>query len=549
MQRVGIPISRRIGGDVFESFQALDRTIKKNDGIRSFSIKTNSCYDSDAPVTEGTQTHIRITNNFHDINQISESYLRCKWKIKGTVGNNITYANGGTPLKLFVGWKNSNECIRQLEVENNNVDCEYLQTESMKEGCAYSAYMPDEKKKNRRYTHSRWEDVEMGVPGVCGTYIDLDTAIDTTVNNTLRNASGSEFSFETIIPITDLLAFQAFDEWPGNLGDIVLKLYFSRQSMVYAFCDPQKVNEAKSFWKRGNDAANNSITSWGAEDIAHKIPYTRGFVQNGQQSMQLRTVDGNDINNDAYGAQTITITELKLENLYCDVYGYNVTQECKRNVAALFTPDHPMIIPAQHLDVKQMPKLNCTGAYDADFTYALHNVTDFIVVWPRRNSDQTCFYNPMLQSLQLRVDGKLFPTHKLENTWDYRFYTMMMRASDLDNYYEADKSYSQSLLTKITDHQWDVKYCCPYDISTFLCTFQAERNTAGYCFDGIETGNQAVNIALSYKCENGQTWFDQNHSTAPQIWFCRDTYWTCDATNGLKYHKTGTPPLYASAED
>ena len=41
MQRVGIPISRRIGGDVFESFQALDKMIKKNDGIRSFSIKTN----------------------------------------------------------------------------------------------------------------------------------------------------------------------------------------------------------------------------------------------------------------------------------------------------------------------------------------------------------------------------------------------------------------------------------------------------------------------------------------------------------------------------
>ena len=70
MQRVGIPITRHIGGDVFESFQSLNNVIKKNDGIRSFSIKTNSCYDSDAPVSEGTQTHIRITNNFHDINQI-----------------------------------------------------------------------------------------------------------------------------------------------------------------------------------------------------------------------------------------------------------------------------------------------------------------------------------------------------------------------------------------------------------------------------------------------------------------------------------------------
>ena len=245
--------------------------------------------------------------------------------------------------------------------------------------------------------------------------------------------------------------------------------------------------------------------------------------------------------------QKITVDELTLENCYCDVYGYNVTQECKRNLAALFTPEHPMIIPAQHLDVKQMPKQNQGGQYDADFTYALHNVTDFIVVWPTTNSDTTCFYNPKVELLQLRVDGKLFPTNKFDATNDYRFYQMMMNASDLDNYYEADKSYSDSLLADMPA-TWKTEHCIPHDISTFLCTFQVERNTAGYCFDGIETGNQTVNIALSYSTNNTKSWF-YSIKCAPQIWFTRDTYWTCDNVNGLKYHKTGTPPIYASSED
>ena len=89
MQRVGIPISSNIGGDVFESFSKLDTLISKNDGVRSFSIKTNSCYDSDAPVPEKTQTHLRITNNYHDINQIGEAYIRCHWSMKVKVNNQI----------------------------------------------------------------------------------------------------------------------------------------------------------------------------------------------------------------------------------------------------------------------------------------------------------------------------------------------------------------------------------------------------------------------------------------------------------------------------
>ena len=605
MQRVGIPISSHIGGDVFESFTKLNDIISKNDGVRSFSVKTNSCYDSDAPVPEKTQTHLRITNNYHDINQIGESYIRCKWSMKVKVNTEITMHELGVkgknqndgqtehecaPLRLFVGWKNANEAFRQLEVENNNIDCDYLQTEMAKESCAYSAYMPDEEKKSRRYAHSRWEDVEKGIPGPAGIYIDIrqtvledsylgtahlekDGTIRAKADQLAADDNGREteqqdyydagnvdkvFEFETVIPITDLLAFQAFEEFPGCLGDIVLKWYFTSESMVYAFCDPQAIEENERFWDTSSiyyaidyhTNPNNNYCKWA---------YTRGFTQIGQPSLQPTdtSLENDGTSNNVAGFhrgdslvswQTISVEDLTLVSCYCDVYGYNVTQECKRNLAALFTPEHPMIIPAQHLDVKNMPKHNNAGLYDADFTYALHNVTDFVVVWPRTYKDLTCFYNPRLKDVQLKVDGKLYPTHKFERTDDYRFYQMMMNASDLDNYYEADQSYSHSLTAPIPEG-WK-NTCCPYDISTFLCTFQVERNTAGYCFDGLETGNLNVNIGLQYT--NIDSWYsdeDRYKGVAPQIWFTRDTYWTCDNVNGLKYHKVGTPPQYASSED
>ena len=573
MQRVGIPISRRTGGDVFESFQRINDITRKNDGIRSFSIKTNSCYDSDAPVQKGTQTHLRITNNYHDVNQLSETYIRCKWKMNVKIGvkawvSGLTGAGTGnalglpagttTPIKLFIGWKNANEAMRQLEVENNNVDCDYLQTEMSREGCAYSAYMPEEKKKNRRFAHSRWEDVEMGVPGQAGIYIDIIAdndagyLLNSGVGHSGTAGDKADFEFETTIPINDLLAFQAFDEWPGNLGDIVLKWYFTDESMVYGFSDPVAIEEANRFWLTATTDRNIN-QCFNPNCGTCRPSYTRGFTQIGQASMapirtKLPDTGAHAINNAnlgdmQIGRQTVSVENLELIACYCDIPGYNVTQECKRNLSSLFTPEHPMIIPSQHLDIKNMPKPNEVGIYDADFTYALHNVTDFIVVWPRTTKDLTCFYNPQFQDLQLRVDGKLYPTNKLENTWDYRFYQMMMNASDLDNYYEADKSYSRSLTAPIPSGWTNTS--CPYDISTFLCTFQVERNTAGYCFDGLETGNLNVNIGLLYT--NTNSWYDDT-KVAPQIWFCRDTYWTVDNVNGLKYHKVGTPPVYASDE-
>ena len=82
MQRVGIPMTRNVGGDVFESFARLNDLIRKNDGIRNFSIKQNSCYDSDAGFSEDNQTHIRITNSYHDINQLRDTYLRITFEGK-----------------------------------------------------------------------------------------------------------------------------------------------------------------------------------------------------------------------------------------------------------------------------------------------------------------------------------------------------------------------------------------------------------------------------------------------------------------------------------
>ena len=251
---------------------------------------------------------------------------------------------------------------------------------------------------------------------------------------------------------------------------------------------------------------------------------------------------------DSAGGQTdvigskLSVKTLTCVRCQCECYGYNVTQECKRQLVSLFTPSNPYIIPAQQIDIKYFSnKVTKDGHYDSDFTYALHNVTDFVIVFPKTASDITCFKNPRIKNIQLRVDGKLYPNQAFENSWDHRFFTAMMNASDYYGFYEADDEYVNSILVERVSSDTD-NVALRTDITSFIMTMQAERNSAGFFFDGLETGNQNVNIALRFDSAIEEM-------QPPQVWFARDTYWTVDNENGLRYWKQGTPANYASADD
>ena len=58
-------------------------------------------------------------------------------------------------------------------------------------------------------------------------------------------------------------------------------------------------------------------------------------------------------------------------------------------------------------------------------------------------------------------------------------------------------------------------------------------------FDGIETGTENVNIQLEFDTTTNSS--DKLIHFAPQIWFLRETYWTADIQNGLRYWSKGTP--------
>ena len=424
-----------------------------------------------------------------------------------------------------------------MQIENNEVDTTYMQKESSKEGFCYSTLKPNEEKKNNLFAHTTYSNARTGFRGVCGGYILVDPNttpeyIAQFPDNTNPLITKTDFTvkgLEVVLPINDILCLKNFDEYPSVLGDIVLKMYLNKQSMVWCQTDPKITYDTNYFQYHDYFA--------GAPDYYKGMSYNRGFTQVGQlariiENYQQATTTEN----------RLSVTQLRCTKLTCDCYGYNVNQECKRNLANLFTPENPFIIPAMQLDVVSF--LNKIGGSDqetspyyGDVTWAMKNVSKVIVVFPKNSSDITTFTNPMLEKLQLRIQGKKYPSLPFDNTYDANFYSMMIRNSDIGSLYEADSEYIRSLITKL-GHD-DVNTIT--DVTSFMVTFQTKRDTDSFVYDGLETNDENVNIQLEFKPSTDTKAAHRNY--APQLWLLRQTYWTADIQNGLRYWKAGSPPI------
>jgi hypothetical protein len=132
---------------------------------------------------------------------------------------------------------------------------------------------------------------------------------------------------------------------------------------------------------------------------------------------------------------------------------------------------------------------------------------------------------------------------------------MMLNASDLDGAYECTDEYEDSL-TRPLNTDDGTRYDGPYkDQTSFICTIQTERNADGCFFDGLESGNANVRVAI----HSDPIWIDGEntywipdpniHPPPPQAWFCQKSYWTCDPISGLNYIKSGVPSHLASDDD
>ena len=520
-------------GSVIEYYKKLKDIISTNDGTRSFIIRTEDCHDQNAPFNQSQETRLRITHSDHMISQITEGFINFKIKLTIQLSKDIqtTHVNDTEKLgKIFVGFKSSNQLLDQLQIYSNNLSTGYQQNECCREGFCYSTIKPYSEKKTRKYTHSLYENVSDYSQSVCGTYVDLVDIMD---------GQKHDVEFEMNLPFEDMLALQAFDLYPNRIvGDIEIRFYVKPAGLVYCQVDPRKIKEVKEFME------DSTIAS-----TFKSIPiFKHGFTQIGNDSKIAALNVGSD-KSITPTTESITLSCLGLTVTACksNMFGFGVKESTLQAIEQMFS--EPVSIPSQQLDYNAFPLAPTRAGVQSTINAPLNNTTSISVMFPKHSNDYTCFDNPIYHNVQLTINGQNYPDEPV-STLGARFLQYQLVASELDGGIQCTKEFEDSLtMPKNKDDGTRYKNTLS-DASSFMLNIQTERSRGGYLFDGLDSNGQNVPIQIRGQpihSGDGDTYFNcdetgQNHPPPPQVFFCRDTYFTVDIHDGLVYHLKGCPP-------
>ena len=519
-------------GCVVEYYEKLRDLISKNDGTRSFIIRTEDCHDQNAPFNQSQETRLRITHNDHMISQITEGFINFNIKLTLQLSKDIqaTHVNDTNHLgKLFVGFKSSNQLLDQLQIYSNNVSTGYQQNECCREGYCYSTIKPYSEKKTRKYTHSLYENVSDYSQSVCGTYIDLSD---------FRDGQKHDVEFEMNLPFEDILAFQAFDLYPNRVvGDIEIRFYVKPVGLVYCQVDPRTIKEVKEYME---DTIIDS-TFKSAPVFKH------GFTQIGNESKIAALNVGSD-KSITPTTESITLSCLGLTVTSCksNMFGFCVKEHSLQSIAQMLS--RPLPIPSQQLDYNAFPLAATRSGIQSTINMPLFNTTSITVVFPKHANDYTCFDNPIYHNVQLTINGQNYPDEPV-STLGARFLQYQLVASELDGGIQCTKEFEDSLTMDRNKADGGKYKNTLSDASSFMLNIQTERSRGGYLFDGLDSNGQNIPIQIRgqpiYPDVNDTYYnFDEtgeNHPPPPQLFVCRDTYFTVDINDGLVYHPTGSP--------
>jgi hypothetical protein len=210
----------------------------------------------------------------------------------------------------------------------------------------------------------------------------------------------------------------------------------------------------------------------------------------------------------------------------------------------------PLIIPSQELDWHAFNARPEEGSYSSTCNTSLKNVVMISAMFPKRSNDYTVFENPIWENVNLKVNGVQYPD-EVVTTVGGRFLEDQLVAAELDGVLECTKEYKDSYCQEKNAPDGARYENTLSDTTAFMFNVQTERSGAGYCFDGLDTKGQNVDIQLEgtpiFKGVNN-TYYNCGpignvtsvHPPQPECWICKDTFFVA-GDFGMVYKKDDYP--------
>ena len=246
---------------------------------------------------------------------------------------------------------------------------------------------------------------------------------------------------------------------------------------------------------------------------------------------------------------TLTVNRLTVTLCKSNMQGFGVCESTRKGIEEILRKG--IIIPSQKVDYHSFPIAPAENGIKSTLNIPLINVTTLSIMFPKHHNDLTVFENPVYQNCYLNIGGKNFPDENV-STIGARFFENQLTAGDLDAItLTCTKEFEDSMTMPKNDINGKRYRNTLSDASSFVFNIQAERSSAGYCFDAIDGGFGNVQIQVQgqpvYRGEN-DTYYNVVepsgnivHPPPTQLWLCRDTYFLMNL-DGLAYIDDQSPP-------
>ena len=537
-------------GEIVETLKKNSLKPQANDGEHKYT-NTRITPKQPPPYRENDQFELSLCSSNFDVTEFENSYIHLRLRFRFTFSatdlpfiteedeNHVdpAYKQLLQHQYVFIGFKASSHCIGSYSFKFHDKPISSTQqSQAVTEQFLYSNFKAKGEISNKKYVYSPYKEVSEFDNSICGRYISLWKI--------LTNRNGDAFSMEVIIPYTELLIMQDFDEYPNfAFGDLKIVLQIIHDGLVFAPVNP--IASLRKAILRGDiprDANGNlpdGMTSILALD-SETMPYTHAFTQVGMKG-KLSVITGVDGDHKVTSWNPtdfrIVVDETQVTEAYVDCRGYKMTNTARQELMQHWQT-HPFTVLAQKVTRSAFPTSPQPGELNTNFNVALNRVTDLYLLMPTDSLQRTCFCNPALKNFQLQVGNITYPNQAI-STISPEYHEQQIQQTDFDSIFEATEEYEHSL-TDCRVGRSGFKEPTTDDTG-FVPIFMVERANAGtLIFDGLDSPNEKIELK-GQAINNNYNVYYKNNTVAPGpsgiagtvenippppiLCMCSDTYW------------------------
>ena len=547
-------------GTIAEAMKSYTKPPRENDGVNRYhNVRVKP--KTSGPYPASTDIEIPITSDSFTITEFDNSYLHLQCRVdfstSGFSGISVgaTGALGSALNKeqyVFIGFKSSNHVIRNYHFVFNDLDIPTSrQTNALYENFLYTNFKSKGEIANKKWVFSPYDEVERMDNSICGSYVPLETIL---------NSDNNEFYvvFELIIPITEFLALESFDEYPNKIfGELKVMFNTTAEGIVYCQVNPIEsirnaiVNGSIKNTTTTNDTTTETTITGMSTVLAadtRTFPYTHAFQQQGISTTMcfITNVSSNTLTSVTQDVK-ITASNIQTLDCWCDIRGYEASHDAIMQLKQYFN-ENPFTVCAQRVERYSFHSGAESSGLDTDVNIRMRRVTDCYVLMPTNSLQKTVFCNPALDKFQLMIGNTRYPDQLL-STLDPEFFENQIQSTDFDSFFEATDSYEHSLtdarvgsVTTVDTNGSTVTTTtkigaiAPITDDTGFCPiFSLERDNAGeLVFDG--RNDKEVKIEITgrpmYQDYNIYPPSTMSATPPPTLCTCSDTYWIFRLING-----------------